>query len=114
MILVDIDFLLRVVGREGRQVWFLGSFGSISFYLDTYLPSEPIILMIYDISIAYAQRGPVESSHRGRLPRLALRGRAGALLHAVGRLPADRGAGGRNGPRAARAPPAGRHPHGRR
>src|SRR5438045_3697321 len=66
------------------------------------LPSVPMIFVMVGIRCPNAQRGPPADPEGGGLPRLLLRGGRGPLLHAVGRLPADRRAGDRDRAAAAR------------
>src|SRR5438067_5227303 len=74
------------------------------------LPSAPVMLVIDDISCADAQPEPPAGPARGRPPWLLLGRRAGALVHAVGRLTADRRTGGADRHEAAGAPSPRRQP----
>src|SRR5262249_21907848 len=67
------------------------------------LPSPPMIFVISGITVAYAQRGTAENPQGGRPPRVILRRGRCALLHPIGRVPADRRprGGDRDGARGA-------------
>src|SRR5438445_11617188 len=80
----------------------------------TVLPSVPAIFLMFDISWPYAERRAPEGAQGGRLPRLLLGRRRGAVLQPVRGLPADLRARGRDGHDVAGAPPARRQPDGRR
>src|ERR1700722_16654717 len=77
---------------------------SSSAHTGSNLPSAPVILFISTIRSTNAQCGPSRSPQGGCPPRLDLRCRDGSVLHAVGGLPADRGARGRGRSGAAGAP----------
>src|SRR3984885_8844872 len=85
--------MILVAGMAVAPVWFACG-GRFRSQHGTILPSAQIILLIDVISCPYAPRAPSASPQRGRPARLVL-GRGGvAFLHTVGRLSADRGAGG--------------------
>ena len=115
MIFVDIADLLRWVPdqRRSRCQWLVSD-SVLAHMMAGSCHQCQMIVMITDISIANAKRGAVEGSQGGRLSRLVLGRRGGALLLAVGGLPADRRARGRNRHGAGRAPPARGEPDRRR